>query len=715
MLRHTIVTFLALLTAGPVSATAATVAQTGDASIAHDLQAQTWSISAGGATLTLSLGPSRDFRVIGLATRSNIPWAVESKPDTLVTIDGTALAFGSRENGFVYENVLTSTHDQTLTLDAIFDSPKNGLRSTRHYRVTSGSPAFEVWTTYTPHGQKPVVLSDLNGFEITVPNGTVHWLTGLLADSSGIEQDTAFTLQQKQLALHEEFSLGAQGRSSERVVPWVAVDGVPGTDEEFFGALMWSGAWSLTGCRRGSNLTLSWRLAPMATTVSHEIEGPHALFGVVRGGLAQATGALRSYILDGIRGGRPLTPLVTYNTWFAYATSFDQSDIYEAMDFAAVLGAERFVIDAGWYAGAGSDGIWDFDSGLGSWDADPARFPDGLGAFTDYAHALGMQFGLWVEPERIDRTTVSESGVEESWLATTQGAYGSKRTGLICLANEAARTWLLNRLSALIDAVRPDYLKWDNNLWVNCDRTGHGHGAEDGNFAQVTGLYDVLSRLRARYPDLLLENVSGGGNRLDVGMMRYSDVAWMDDRTAPSVHVRHNVQGLSAVFPPAYLLSFVTDHPDEPLNGARDMSMYFRSRMEGALGLCFRVGSMASDDSTAMANEIEIYKGLRSTLGVASSALLTGQASRTDGPDWDVLQEATLDGHQMLLWAVQSNDGVDTITVRPTGLDATRSYEVRSIELGLLGTATGSELMTNGVELNASASSAAHILILTAR
>src|SRR5258706_7078812 len=277
MLRDTIFTFLALLTAGAISANAATVARAGDASITHDLQAQTWSISAGGTTLTLSLGPSRDFKVIRLATRSNIPWAVESKPDTLVTIDGTTLEFGRRENGFIYENVLTSRNDQTLTLDAIFDSPKNGLRSTRHYRVTSGSPAFEVWTTYTPYGQKPV-LSDLNGFEITVPNGCVHWLTGLLGDNVGIEQDNAFTLRQKQLAVHEEVSLGAEGRSSERVVPWFAVDGAPGTHEEFFAALMWSGAWSLTANRPDSNLTLSWRLAPMSTTVSYEIDGPHVLF-----------------------------------------------------------------------------------------------------------------------------------------------------------------------------------------------------------------------------------------------------------------------------------------------------------------------------------------------------------------------------------------------------------------------------------------------------
>ena len=121
-------------------------------------------------------------------------------------------------------------------------------------------------------------------------------------------------------------------------------------------------------------------------------------------------------------------------------------------------------------------------------------------------------------------------------------------------------------MTRLIDEVQPDYLKWDNNFWLNCDRDGHGHGRSDGNFAHVNGLYDVLAQLRARYPDLLIENVSGGGNRLDFGMLRYSDVGWMDDRSAPSVHVRHIVEGLGVVFPPAYLLSFVMHHDDEPIN-----------------------------------------------------------------------------------------------------------------------------------------------------
>ena len=126
---------------------------------------------------------------------------------------------------------------------------------------------------------------------------------------------------------------------------------------------------------------------------------------------------------------------------------------------------------------------------------------------------------------------------------------------------------------------------------------------------------------------MLIENVSGGGNRLDIGMLRFTDVAWMDDRTAPSVHVRHNIQGLSAVFPPAYLLSFVTDHDTEPLHDAPDLSLYFRSRMSGALGLCFRWRSFTEDEDAGMAQEIAIYKAARATITMSAGSLLTRQAS----------------------------------------------------------------------------------------
>ena len=110
----------------------------------------------------------------------------------------------------------------------------------------------------------------------------------------------------------------------------------------------------------------------------------------------------------------------------------------------------------------------------------------------------------------------------------------------------------------------------------------------------------VLAALRARYPELIIENCSGGGNRLDLGMLQYTDVGWMDDVSGPSAHVRHNLEGLGAVFPPRYLLSFVMDDPAEPIHEATDMPLYFRSRMAGVLGLSLRGAEFGEDDVADM-------------------------------------------------------------------------------------------------------------------
>jgi alpha-galactosidase len=702
-----------VLVLAPVPAAAATVASVGDASITHDTQARTWSIAAGGATLTLGLDPSRDFEVLRLVTAADIPWTIGALSDSSVTVDGKPLAFGSRAAGFVYRDTATFASGRTLRLDAVFDLAAAGLRVTRHYVVAGGSPTFETWTTFTPIGGAAATISNLNGFQLTVPAGAMHWLTGLQGDNADVEHNEAFTLKDRELGIGERLELGAAGRSSEQAVPWFAIDG---RQEEFYAALMWSGAWALTALRSSSGVSISFGLASMTTALNGKsVDGPRALFGVVNGGLSQASGALRSYVLDGVRDGRPLTPLVTYNTWFAYGTEIDDASMRAEMERAAAMGVELFVLDAGWYAGAGAADAFDFDSGLGTWEPDPDRFPDGLRPLTDYAHSLGMKFGLWVEPERVNLSNIGSPGVDERWLATRGGNYGDARVGQICIAGAAARQWVLDQLTALIDAVQPDYLKWDNNFWINCDRAGHGHGTTDGNFAHVNALYELLGELRTRYPNLLIENVSGGGNRLDLGMVRYTDVAWMDDRTAPSVHVRHNVEGLSVVFPPAYLLSFVTNHETEPLHDAPDMALYFRSRMTGALGLCFRGDELSEGDVAEMSHEIDIYKVMRDTLSSAASTLLTAQAAVQDGPAWDVLQESVSDGRQALVCAFQTDDGVRAINVKPAGLAAAATYEVRSADTGVLGTATGADLMEHGIDLVQSPNTAAHILFLKAR
>jgi alpha-galactosidase len=709
MRRSFVIAVLALLVAR-AGAGETVIARRGDASVSHDADAGTWSIAAGGTTLTLLADRSTDFGVVRLATSSHAPWTISPGPDSTISIGGHALPFGQLSAGFSYVDARGALSERGVRLDVVYELTASGLRATRHYLAVPGTPTFEVWTTLEPTSDRTPDVSNLNALTLTVPAGTIHSVRGLLGDSADLAENRAFTLQQTTLASGAHVRFGSDGRCSEETIPWFAVKG---GSEELFATLLWSGPWSFRAERTGAALALTFGLNTMTTTIRGATDAPHVLIGVVRGGRAKASSALRSYVLDGLRSGRALTPLVTYNTWYARGVRVDEESVRGDMLRAAALGAELFVLDAGWYVGADGGGMFEFDTGLGTWQADPARFPNGLRPLRDYAHELGMAFGLWVEPERVNLDTVNRPGLaDEAWLAKAGATYGSEKTALVCLGTAAARRWLLARLGAIIDDVQPDYLKWDNNFWVNCDRSGHDHGRADGSFAQVTGLYAILSALRERYPDMMIENVSGGGNRLDFGMLRYTDVAWMDDRTAPAVRVRHNLEGLSTVFPPAYLLSFVTDLPEEPLHESPDLPLYFRSRAAGVLGLSFRLSGLTDGDAGDIHAEVNLFKTTRAALATAASALLTAQAGTT-GPAWDVLQETSSDQRQIVVWAFQADQGVARINVKPSGLRSRVTYEIRSAELGFLGVSTGADLAANGLDIVASPVTSAHRVVLT--
>jgi alpha-galactosidase len=210
---------------------------------------------------------------------------------------------------------------------------------------------------------------------------------------------------------------------------------------------------------------------------------------------------------------------------------------------------------------------------------------------------------------------------------------------------------------------------------------------------------------------MLVENVSGGGNRLDFGMLRFTDVGWMDDRSGPSAYVRHHFEGLSAAFPPAYLFAFVTQSAEEQLTQFADLSLYFRSRMLGTLGMSFSLTGLAG--SEAMAREIQTYKELRPTLVEAAGTLLTRQAQKDSGPPWDVFQSTDRHAAHVILYAFQLDGEVGMMTVRPIDLQPDATYLVEAIDFGRIGTATGDELMLDGIEVFPLHNTNAHILTLS--
>jgi len=690
------------------------VAQNGDAYVAHNESASTWTVGNHAVAFTVGLASSGVLNVVELRNaRMKSPFPIAAAPTTTLSIGGRTMSLGA--GGLAFDSFQAASYRGGVRLDLVFTLRDPRVRVTRSYACFTRAPVIETWTTFESLAGT-TTLEGLNAWQMTVPAATIQTVSGLLsddADHTSAHIAHQFTVEHQDVAPGRRLDLGAQGRSSEQTVPWFTTEGADGA---FFGALMWSGSWGLSVERTSASMRLTLGVPDTVTTVApdRQVEAPHGLFGLAPR-VVDVSLALTMFVINGIRDGRAFSPLVTYNTWFAYATAVDETSMRDAIDAAARVKADLFVLDAGWYEGAGRTSEGDFTSGLGGYRADPARFPSGLSVLADAARLRAMRFGIWVEPERVSLENVGRAGLDERWLAQRDGRYvpgtANARAAQLCLGDPRARQWLLDHLSALIDEVSPAYLKWDNNFWINCNRAGHGHGTRDGNFAHVSGLYQVLATLRVRYPALLIENVAGGGNRLDFGMLRYSDTAWMDDRTAPSAIVRHNLEGLGQVFPPAYLLSFVIAAENEPLHhDAPDMALYIRSRMPGLLGLTFRAEELDDQDEVEIVQHVDVYKRVADVLRRAAGVRLTGQAV-TDAPAWDAMEAVTAAG-DAVLFAYQMDPGVARVTLRPYGLRATAAYTVESADAGIIGAGTGESLMTDGIEISQGVASDAHILFV---
>jgi alpha-galactosidase len=663
-------------------------------------------------------------------TVSGLNWRRAATPDSFVTVNGKRVDIGS--SATVFQGATAVEWWGGVKLDLKYKVSSASLDVTRSYVCYPGGPVIETWTTFQAAGNPSVALSDLTNFALTIGNGTVRWIDG--ADVS--DDREPFTLGAQDLADGQTFDIGSDRRASERTMPWFAVSAWTSDVEQtqparvrnatqFFGSMLWSGSWSARIRRAGGNAAVQLGLPSFVTTLGAggTLEGPHAIFGTTNEVLPSTSTAIVSFVDQRLRRGRPLRALVTYNTWYPYGTFLDEASMRAEMALAAEMGFEQFVIDAGWWAGANPRDRSDYVHGWGNWKIDRRRFPSGLGALTDYAHELGLRFGVWVEPERVDRATVGRPGLaQERFLATEGGRYdpsavnGHAVSGQICLADPEARQWLLTKLHAFIDEVRPDYLKWDNNFWLNCDRPDHGHGTTDGNFRHILGLNEVLADLRASYPDMDIENCATGAHRLSLDTLAFTDAAWVDDRSEPSGRVRHNLGGLSALFPPAYLFTFAMAGDNEPLADDQpdsDVSSIMRSRMSGVLGGAWTTASLDGATRYRIADQIALYKRVRPILQESGSILLGRQATalpQAMWPGWDAVQHLSPRSRESVVFAFRTAEGPEDAVIKVRGLLPDALYDVESADHGSIGTATGADLMDRGIPVDASGGSRSYVL-----
>jgi alpha-galactosidase len=331
-------------------------------------------------------------------------------------------------------------------------------------------------------------------------------------------------------------------------------------------------------------------------------EAPDAVLCVGDGGRAALRHALHRHVREQLLPKTPAGPRrVHLNTWEAVGFRQDLPTLQRLAQDAAALGIERFVLDDGWFRGRRDD-----TRGLGDWQADPALFPEGLGPLIDTVRDLGMDFGLWVEPEMLSPDSDLHRTHPDWCLHEPDRARGTQRHQLVLdLTLPAVIDHLFTLLAALLRDHDIAYLKWDHNRAL-FPRAGRAH-------AQTVALYALLDRLRAAHPEVEIEACASGGARVDYAMLRRCARFWASDGNDPVERLRINAGYLQ--FLPLCALGHHVGPDPNPITGRR-LGMDFRAKvaMFGHMGVEADPAAMDDAERTLLTRHIALYKDWRTVL-----------------------------------------------------------------------------------------------------
>jgi alpha-galactosidase len=483
---------------------------------------------------------------------------------------------------------------------------------------------------------------------------------------------------------------------------WLVLD-APETGEVLGAHLAWSGDYSTyidcdTQGRGDGRAVLRMAHGGDASRVvllpGATLEGTEAVFALApdRSALAQAFHACaRAEVLPARASWGPRK--VHLNSWEALGFGLSEGGLIRLADDAAALGIERFVLDDGWFGGRRND-----QTSLGDWLVSPQIFPNGLGPLIARVHELGMDFGLWVEPEMVSPDS-DLYRAHPDWCLHTEGRERPTMRGQLALdmAREDVRDYLFERLDALLGGHPIAYLKWDHNRDLF-------PSAPD----QVQGYYTLVDRLRAAHSHVEIESCASGGGRIDYGILARVHRVWPSDNNDPIERLRI-MHAWSQFLPLEVLGNHVGPSPN-PITGRRtDIDFRAKVALFGHMGVEADPARMSETERACLAAHIALYKQWREVLHAGAWFAL-------DHPDPGIYAQMVVQGDKALALAAQTGFSpvFDAAPLRLKGLEGEARYRVtlprpwpgkaalylpdwQTWESGL--TLSGTALMTQGLAL----------------
>lgn len=398
-----------------------------------------------------------------------------------------------------------------------------------------------------------------------------------------------------------------RGASSHNENPFLALVR-PETTEEYGDAygfcLVYSGSFSaeVSGEQYSSTRVqmgiqpfgFSWQLNP-----GESFQAPEAILVYSHRGLGEMSRRFHKIIRENICRGkfRDAERPVLINNWEATYFSFNQEKILALAEKAKAIGVDLMVLDDGWFGKRNSD-----NCSLGDWIVDRQKLPDGLESLCEKVNNLGMQFGLWFEPEMIS----PDSDLYRShpdWCIHVDGRPRTegRRQLILDLTRPEVCDYIVEAVSSVLDSCPISYVKWDmNRNMTEMPRKGFAH-------QYILGLYQVLERITARFPNVLFESCSGGGGRFDAGMLYYMPQTWTSDDT-DAVERLYIQEGTGLVYPISAMGAHISAVPNHQVGRTTPVAFRSKVAMMGRFGLELDLGRLNSETLDTLAKEIALYK-----------------------------------------------------------------------------------------------------------
>lgn len=360
---------------------------------------------------------------------------------------------------------------------------------------------------------------------------------------------------------------------------------------------------------------------------------------------------------------------VHLNTWEGIYFDHDPDYIMQMATQSKEIGVERFIIDDGWFAGRNDD-----TSSLGDWFIDEGKYPHGLLPLIEHVHDLGMEFGLWFEPEMVNPLSELYRRHPE-WVLGVDGYQPptGRHQYVLDLQNPAVFDYLYERLDHFLSTYPIDYIKWDMNREI----VQPGHGGVASGVGQVNAYYALLDKLNAAHPHVEIESCAAGGGRIDYEVLTRTHRFWTSDNN--DALERQQIQkGFSYFFPPEVMGSHIGATHSHSTRRTHAMSLRGISAIFGHMGLELDPVKASREEKAAFHYYVELHKKWRDMLHHG----VTYRLNLDDAEQQQGVVVVAKDKSQALMAITQLGMGTYSLSgrLRIPGLEPEKHYQITLID-----------------------------------